>query len=577
MNEQPVVRRPATRPRTTARPTPPPRDPRPFVYAGGAALLLIVLALLFVGPCAPFNPSDDGGDANVFECKEINDLPALPGGLEQSSDYRDYASCNRDVPAGAATLTIPLREDRVGRALGFYTRTDQGWQRLAAAELTEDGKSARVTVERVPANGVVLRRAPGAFQIMGVTPQGGVLSLEAERVANVVGGADFVPAADGAINGGVTNLKRNEAALLVPVVRAAEGSEAEAVNAVLGSADRRGSHAENLARLVQSNKVDGVELEYTAVNRERRDDFTDLVRQAGEAVHKIGGVLIVTLPVPQRSGESWNTGAYNWAELAKSADYLKIAPLRDQAEYRRIMPEALTYLTKEVDPKKLVLTIPALSVEKSDAGLRTLSTLDALSIAAQMTIRDRDRAAAGSEITFVADNLAAEGGAAEGLNWDAITATVAYTYRAENGQRTVWIENQFSAAFKTEFVRLWKLGGVAVDDASNNAGLSSIWPAIAPLAEDGQLTPQQPNSNLLRPEWLVDNSRLQAGRATATWRAPNDPGTHSVTVIVSDGVMRVANTQRFTLRPAGAVTATPTPTARPGGSAVPTATPTVRR
>ena len=581
MNQPPPRRPPAIQRRATpTRPTGPLRDPRVLMTAGGAALVLAVLALLFLGPCSVLNPSDDG-DETLFNCPTLKNLPPPPEGLELASEARDFSEdrCNRAVPGGVARISIPVERTVGGRGLSFYTYAGDRWQRVGPAELTEDGRYAQVVVNEVPANGVIMRRAADTFQVMGVVPQGQTLHPEAERIGSVVGGYDFVPAPDGSINGNVTNLKRSDTALLVPVVSATGGAEAEAVNAFVGQGDRRTAHAANLAQAVQTNRLDGIELAYTAVDPARRNDFTDLVRQVSDSVHRAGGLLILTLPLPAKEGNSWNTGAYDWGQLGRLADYIKVAPERDQSVYRRVVPDALTHLVNQVEARKLVLTISPLSVEKSDQGLRPMSTLEALSIAAQFTVRDRERAAASSEVIVVADNLAQETGGTSGLNWDAIAATVAFTYQAGGQPRTVWVENQYSAAFKAEFARLWGLGGVAVDDASNNQGLSSIWPSIVALAEGRDLPLVQPNSSLLRPEWLVDNKPYQAGRATITWQTPPEPGNHQITLIVSDGEMLVQNSDRITLRAGPARAASPTPTATATGSprpaaATPTVTPT---
>ena len=127
------------------------------------------------------------------------------------------------------------------------------------------------------------------------------------------------------------------------------------------------------------------------------------------------------------------------------------------------------------------------------------------------------------------------------------------------------------------------LGGVAVDDASGNEGLVTIWPAIEPLTAKQTPPLVQPNSSLLKPEWQIDNRPFQAGRAVVTWKAPAEGGTHRITLIVSDGQMRVSSSTQVTLRPAPPpVAGTPTPAASPATSprptgAAPTATPTVRR
>jgi hypothetical protein len=121
---------------------------------------------------------------------------------------------------------------------------------------------------------------------------------------------------------------------------------------------------------------------------------------------------------------------------------------------------------------------------------------------------------------------------------------------------------------------------VAVDDASNNQGLSSIWPAIVTLRDGADLPLLQPNSSLLRPEWQIDNRPYQAGRPTITWQTPPEPGTYAISLIISDGEMVVQNTERISLRAGAPRTATATPTAPATGSPRPgatTPTPTPQR
>lgn len=570
------------------RPLPPPRpaprrstggfarDPRLLLAGGGAALLaIIVLGVLFIGPWSVLNPSNDGDTAR-FNCPTVKDPPPPPEGLEPASAMRDFSEerCKKPIPAGPAAITLPLEKDKASRGLQFYTYTGDAWQRLAPAELTEDSASGRVVVDRVPENGVLMRRVPGSFQVFATVPAGQALHPEAVRLATAAGGLDFVAAPDGVVNGNLSTLRRGDATLLIPAVRGGGGAEADAVNALVAAPEARSAHAANLTRLVQNNKLDGIELQYTAVDPARRGDFTDLVRQVTEGVHTAGGTVTLTLPLPVKDGTNWNTGAYDWNALGKLVDYIKIAPERDQANYRGVVPDALTYLTGQVDPKKLTLTLSPLAAEKSDTGIRTLTTLEALSIAGRFTIRDRERAAANSDVVLSADNLNQEVAGTSGLTWDAVAATVSFTYRSGDTPRTVWIENVYSAAFKAELARLWGLGGIAIDDASASEALAPIWGAVAPLVENTELPLLQPNSGLLRPEWQVDGRPLQAGRPVVTWRTPAETGNPTVTLIVSEGTLRVQSSQRVTLRPASTgPSVTPTATATAGGSPRPGATP----
>src|SRR5215218_8776051 len=267
MNEPPP-RRPLTSQRRPPPASPGPlRDPRVLIGGGAGLLLILLLGVLFLGPCSPLNPSDDS-DETLFNCPTIKNAPPLPDGLQRVSDIKDFSSgkCNRTVPAGVAKISMPVESGKAGRGLAMYSYSGDQWQRLAAAELTEDGKFAQVVVNEVPANGVILRRSTDAFQVMAAVPAGQALRPEAERLATIVGAYDFVPAPDGALNGNVTNVKRSETALLIPIVHATGGDEAAAVNSFLGQADRRAAHATALGQLVQSNRLDGIELDYTAVD-----------------------------------------------------------------------------------------------------------------------------------------------------------------------------------------------------------------------------------------------------------------------------------------------------------------------
>ena len=547
----------------------------PLLGAAGGGLLIVLLAWLLFLP--PFSLARGGGgweDAGEEQLvRRQEEAPRPPDGFEFASPYYEIRS-KKDVGLQAAIMTVPLGEGHGGRGLALFTWTGDRWEPLGPAELTDDGKAARAQVDRVPSNVAVMRRAAGGFQVVGVLPAGAVPHPDAERLLTVRSPAELVPAADGAISGNAPR-GTGEAVALVPVVRATAGVEAQAVNTMLASEPARSAHVAALVRLAQENRLDGVDLEYTALEPNLGGTYTGLITALAEQLHQRGQILTVTLPLPRREGNNWNNLGYDWKEIGRVADYIRIAPERDQSVYRRNMRDALNFVTGQVDAKKLILTVSPLAAEKSDQTIRTMSALEALSLAAQMTVRDRERAVAGSDIVIVADNLNREGGQPSPL-WDANAAAVSFVYQTGDTLNTVWIENPFSTAFKLEFVQLWGLGGVAVDDASNAPGMANIWPAIQQyVSSAGQPNLLQPKPEALRPQWLVDGKSEEVGRAVFTWKDPQ-PGDHTISLIVTDGFMRVMNQTRLTLRPgaprpATSPTVTPVPT-RPAGAATPTPT-----
>jgi hypothetical protein len=540
---------------------------QPLLLIGAAAVFLALAWLLFLPPFALLRGGggwQQAGEGSLV--RRRTDVPRPPEGFQLASAFYEI---RQERGIGPATMTIPLDPGKAGRGLALFTYSGGSWRRLAPAEVTPDGRAARGQVDQVPENVAVMRRLSGGFQVQGILKPGTPLHPDAEKLLTVLSPADYMPAPDGSVNGAPSPRPASDSVALVPVVSATAGAEKDAVNAILASETARATHVAELVKLVQNNRLDGLDLEYTAIDPTLGGAYLSLVTTLADQLHKTGQTLTVTLPLPRREGNNWNTFGYDWKELARVADYVRIAPERDQSIYRRVLREALNYITGVVDSKKVILTLSPLASERSEQGTRTLTALEALSVAAQFTVRDRDRLVANGEVQVTADNLNREGaGGRAGLIWDANAAAVSFVYQAGESLRTVWIENAFSAAFKLEFVQLWDLGGVAVDDASASEGMANIWPAIEQFQRTGAPTLLQPNGGLLQPQWLVDGQSKEVGKAVFTWKAPPDPGDHTISLVVGDGVMRVVNNQRITLR-AGPPTAA-SPTATPGRS--PTAT-----
>lgn len=539
----------------------------PYLAGGGVAVVLLLVWLLFLPPFSLLRSGgwDDAGQNSLVRITE--DVPKPPDGFIVASPFYEIRS-KQDKGTGPATMTVPLGEGKGGRGLALFTHQGGQWRRLAPAEVTPDGRSARANVDAVPDNVAVMRRTTGGFQVQGILPAGLGLIPDAEKLISMRSPANYVPQADGSVAGEAPPPPENDSVALAPVVRGGSGGEAEAVNAILANESVRAAHVAALVALVQSNRFDGLDIEYTAIQPQHGGSFTAMVQSLAEQLHKTGQTLTVTLPAPRREGSNWNTFGYDWKALAGSADYLRLAPERDQSIYRRTMRDGLNYLTGQVDAKKLILTLSPLAAERSEQGLRTLTALEALSIATQFTLPARDQLVANSDIQIVADSLNRDGAAQgqAGLIWDANAAAVSFVYQSADMLRTVWIENQFSAAFKLEFVQLWGLGGIAVDDAAPGEGMANIWPAIEQYQRAGAPTLLAPNSSLLRPQWLVDGQSREVGKAVFLWKAPPDPGDHTIALVVGDGVMRAINSQRVTLRagPPPGATATPTRTGTPG-------------
>src|SRR5690606_17671336 len=146
-------------------------------------------------------------------------------------------------------------------------------------------------------------------------------------------------------------------------------------------------------------------------------------------------------------------------------------------------PEILEYLTARVTPAKLILTVSPYATETGGETINVMSLAQAMSIATRVTVRaEADAITTSTNIEITGTNIDKDE-SLTGIRWSADTATVAFSYKQAlgAGSRTIYLENFFSIGFKLELIGTFKLGGVAVEDASANDFLGNIWTALVPF------------------------------------------------------------------------------------------------
>jgi hypothetical protein len=522
-----------------------PRD-RTAIFIVGVIVVLAVVLLILVLP--PVSILKGGGGAaptgpGALTSRPRSKTPEPPAGWEILSPLYELEATNESE--GGALLTVKLDVRPADeRNLALYTYEDGQWKRLAPATLTSEGTAAQGEVSSLPQNVAVLRRSTLAVQVAGWLPLEAETDPEAARTLSVLHPVDFVPAADGILLGTGRPRPEDSALRVLPTVRALGPPDSEAVDTVLASPELRQAHIDDILRVVREGTYDGINIDYRVVSPARGADFTQFVVDLADALHREGDSLTLTLPLPVREAAGWDTGAYDWQALGEAVDAIEVVPESDQSLYYQRMEDALEFLTQQVDRSKLMLVVSPFSHEKGGEGIKALLLSQALGLASTLVARTEGDIRPQDQVTIVGSNIYQEEGAS-GLFWDDEALAVSFSYPGEGGARTVWIENGFSIAFKLDLVRRFQLGGVAVDDVSLSAAGPNIWGAIQELAESGEVTLVKPNGSLLKPYWEASEGALDGGATGAVvWTAPA-AGTYEVTLVVSDGVVRVG--QRLSL------------------------------
>ena len=542
-----------------------------MVFLAVIILLVVLLSGLFGG--------GDGGGTAVERpgiSGDYAEMPGLPPGLVALSKFVEFET---DGPKNA-TIELPLRTPPDKDAtLGFYTYVDGRWQRAADARLESNSKRAAADFAPVPQNLAVLRVVAQAYQVAASLPSGGTLHPDAK--AGIVSPRDYEPLADSAIDGTATEVDVGDGGLLIPTIVGSGQDTAAVVDDILADDSLRQQHIDAIVKLAKDGGFGGIDLEYSSVNPDLRKEFTSFAQALGKALRDDGRRLSLTLPPPGPQRE-----AYDWPLLGQAADIIKILPIADPLGYWETMPDALTKLVKDVDPKKLMLVVSPFSAQITNGGdAKTLGYLQAMLLASEIKVRepaDPKDIKTDVGVKVVAVNLAQSEGATD-LRWSDDAAALSFSY-GEPDKKTVYIENVFSVGFKLELVQAYGLGGVSVSDGSAGTDVANVWPAVNQLIESGTATLVRPNGDSLVPRWeSPDGGNLDAAAgASIIWRSDTD-GSYVLRMLISDGDKRFGRELTVEVKakpqenPSPVVTfpaEEPTPTPTPEPSPVPSPSPT---
>ena len=529
------------------------RDLAPYLIGLTVIVLAVALIVLFVPPIALLDDDDAtsqddaaaqvaalNGDPAVTIRADLRErLPDVPDNLQPVSSIYDLT-----VPPtleGPFLVTLRLNSPtQDARNLGAYTFNNGLWERLDPALLTEDNAAATVELAQAPSNLAILRRLQFRDTVTGTLPQGTDLAAAAVNTLTIINPIGFVPANDGSLLGRVEALPSDVTQAIYPVVQA-DVTLAETINTVIASEQLRRQHINNILLMVQTGRYDGVDIDYEFISPALREAFTSFVTELADQLHRDDRGISVHVPLPRSDASGFNEGAYDLAVLGAAVDLIKLTPPRDQSIFRETLANALPPILNRVASEKILLKLTPLSVVKSATVTQLVTQREALGVAALVSVREPGPVLAGSRVTLVGNSLFQDGGAS-GLFWDRFANAVSFIYPDVNGQLvTIWLENRFSIGFKLDLIADFGLGGLALEDVSDDPGHAQLWDTVNDFLESGGVRLVLPNSELYIPVWESDEGELGGSGAAGwvVWTTPTRPGPYEVRLIVSDGDVRV--------------------------------------
>lgn len=218
---------------------------------------------------------------------------------------------------------------------------------------------------------------------------------------------------------------------------------------VAGILDDPGASRRHIDALVDAALlpgVGGVDLDYESLDAGHRRAYSSFVRDLGEALHREGRTLTVTVHAKTREPGEWSGArAQDWAALGEVADQVRI--MAYDRHWRESGPgpvaplawvdEVVQFALGEVAADKIVLGVATYGYDWA-AGRPgdDLVWEDAIALAESSGVAPR---------------------------WDGESASPWFTYTDQQGRRhEVWYEDAPSLEAKVELARRYGLGGVVI-------------------------------------------------------------------------------------------------------------------
>ena len=513
------------------------RDRAAVVIVVVGIVLGLVLLILVLPPVSIFS-GDDSGEIGAISGEIVDDIPPPPAGFEAVSPLIELESVDpvgpNVHPRLTVNLSVPVSDSEL---VVLYTYDGDDWRRLGEAVPLADGNAVQAEVTVLPANVAAFRPVEQTRVILGTLPEDATPDQNALIGVTTLNVEGLRPGADGSVIG---TIPENDVGVPVaPTILAASSADAETVNSILADPELSAAHVEVLLELATNGSYAGIDLNYQTIEVGNEEAFTSFVESLASGLRRDGRTLTLTLPLPIRDDSGWNTQNVDWQAIALLVDAIKLPPVMEQDRYFVEMEAVLDFLTARVSGSKLLLTIDPYSHERGVDGLQSHTLTEALGVASTPVTRPSGSIATGETLVALGLNLSGETGAS-GLIWDDTARAVTFSYTGPGGARIVWLANEFSEAFKLDLARRYQLGGVSVLDVSEASEVAGIWPVLLQYAEDGAVTLIKPNGALLTPRWEVSGGALESTAGpVVTWRAPDEPGTYVLTLIVSDGSTHV--------------------------------------
>ena len=451
-------------------------------------------------------------------------LPAL--GVPQGDPYQiDYEG---DVPVGSAALAIPADAGSL-KTLDLYGWDGAAW-RFIPSQI--DANNQQIVSDEGP-----LPRALALLQTAVVDNP----TISAELLPDQQLPVDILPqltevtvgaltlADDGQLQEAAANMPTGAYDQLLRATNVGAIVDQASLSALLGDEGLQSSHIDALVQHAAAGNYAGVNLDYQGALPDQADAFTSFVTALAAALHEQERALAITLGLPQRANNSWDTAGQDWAALGRAADavYLQMPLNPTVYDDNGLADQLVNFATRRIDRTRLTLLTSANAVDNIGESFRELPNAEALSNFGELQFVQ-----GGAEVEPGEPVEVALSGTAGPLEWDGTSLTYKYSYEQSGQPHNVWLGNDAALTQRLHLARTYNLRGVAVRGLGGVADGGGYAAAFNNFLEQGEAPPPAGAAIV----WRVlgeDDSVLASSSGESlsfTWDGSEGPGEYDINV-----------------------------------------------
>jgi hypothetical protein len=295
------------------------------------------------------------------------------------------------TPPDEATLTLNMPSSASDTDIvDIYTwnEGDSDW-RFAPSQLTGDGAIV-VRVDDIPQHIAVFQASATAPIVQAVLDQGQAITADIANVATIISPSGMQPALPTTpqrtlIGNPAAGFETGGGYLVMPVIRNFTDpliTDTQTVESIIANRELRDEHVQQLTLFASAGGYNGIFIDYRDLPSDQRDAFSAFIRALGTSLNARNLSLGVVVPPAENIDGRWETGAYDWRELGRYADYFEINFGLDPTTFTpgedRLIEAMLRWSVGEVNRFKTLGALTARSIRQVSGDFSTIAYDSAL-------------------------------------------------------------------------------------------------------------------------------------------------------------------------------------------------------